>query len=197
MQGEKTFFTIHDAVKIMNKPRNYVSKILSSSNRVRRIERGKFYIRSNKGLDIFEIASQIVFPSYVSLFAAMQFHALTNQIVDRYSIISIKRHREVQLDGVSIEFRTIARDKFFGYTKVRNSYVATIEKTILDSIYFGTPPLSYVEDAFSAAVRGKKIDKRLFENYAIRMRSRSLLKVCSKLFTSNELPDRVFQRELL
>ena len=38
---------------------------------MKRIERGLYFISSSGGDNLYEIASQIVFPSYISLFAAL------------------------------------------------------------------------------------------------------------------------------
>ena len=103
----KTVFTINDASMLMKKPKKYVSKILSSNRKVKRIERGLYFISSSGGDNLYEIASQIVFPSYISLFAAFQYYSVTDQVIKKYSVISIKRHREVNLGENIIEFRTI------------------------------------------------------------------------------------------
>ena len=69
-EHNKSVFTLNDAARIMNKPKKYVSKLLAMSRKVARIERGKYFITTGKNIDFYEIASQIVFPSYISLFAA-------------------------------------------------------------------------------------------------------------------------------
>jgi len=196
-QNGKAFFNLQDAAKIMNKPRNYVSKVLSSNSRVRRIERGKYYIKASRGFDLYEISSQIIFPSYVSLFAALQFHALTEQTVSKFSVISIRRHRPITIEENSIEFRKISKDRFFGYAKHRNSYIATVEKAILDSIYFGTPPLDYIQEAFSTSIRRKTLNVKRFNDYAMKMRSRSLLRICSDMLVANDLSDGKMRKALV
>ncbi|EQB73728.1 MAG: hypothetical protein AMDU4_FER2C00049G0010 [Ferroplasma sp. Type II] len=40
----KVVFTINDASRIMNKPKNYVSKLLSNNKKVKRIERAMVII---------------------------------------------------------------------------------------------------------------------------------------------------------
>ena len=49
----KVVFTINDASRIMNKPKNYVSKLLSNNKKVKRIERGKYYINDGHGINIY------------------------------------------------------------------------------------------------------------------------------------------------
>ena len=177
----KTVFTINDASMLMKKPKKYVSKILSSNRKVKRIERGLYFINSSRGDNLYEIASQIVFPSYISLFAAFQYYSVTDQVIKKYSVISIKRHREVNLDGNIIEFRTIGREKFFGFNRVQNAYIASIEKAILDSLYLNMPAFSYVKEAFDLAIQNSILDLKRLKDYAERMNSNSINRKLSKL----------------
>ncbi len=167
----KTVFTINDAAMLMKKPRKYVSKILSANRKVERIERGLYFIKSTAPVNIYEIASQVVYPSYISLFAAFQYYSLTDQIVDKYSVISMKRHREINLGDNRIEFRTVERERFFGFQKVQNMYIASVEKAILDSLYLNLPPFSYVKEAFEAALQYSMLNMERLEQYAERMNS--------------------------
>lgn len=167
----KTVFTINDAAMLMKKPRKYVSKILSANRKVERIERGLYFIKSTAPVNIYEIASQVVYPSYISLFSAFQYYSLTDQIVDKYSVISMKRHREINLGDNRIEFRTVERERFFGFQKIQNMYIASVEKAILDSLYLNTPPFSYVKEAFEAALQYSMLNMERLEQYAERMNS--------------------------
>ena len=181
----KAVFTLNDAAKIMNKPKKYVSKQLSSSRKVVRIENGKYFIKTGKGVDLYEISSQIVFPSYISLFAAFQYYSITDQIVTTFSVISLKRHRPVTLDGNKIEFRSVQKERFFGYTRVQNVYIASIEKAIVDSLYLNLPAFSYVQEAFSTATRREIINVERLVEFASRMNS-EIVKKKVNLLTSSE-----------
>ena len=167
----KTVFTINDASMLMKKPKKYVSKILSSNRKVKRIERGLYFISSASGDNIYEIASQIVFPSYISLFAAFQYYSVTDQIIRKYSVISIKRHREINLGENIIEFRTLGKERFFGFNKVQNVYIASIEKAIIDSLYLNIPTFSYVKEAFELSRQNSKLNLKRLKEYADRMNS--------------------------
>ena len=180
----KSVFTLNDAARIMNKPKRYVSKLLVGSRKVARIERGKYFIKTGKGIDFHEIASQIVFPSYISLFAAFQYYSVTNQVVTTVSIVSLKRHRPVAVDGHMIEFRSIHRNRFFGYKKAGNVYVATVEKAIVDALYFNAPPMSYVQEAFSEAVRRQIIEIDALIKFAGRMNSSGVVRKVNSLLNS-------------
>lgn len=184
LQHGKSVFTINDVAKIMQKPKSYVSKVLSRSPRIQRIERGKYFLSKDRVPDLFEIASQVLMPSYVSLFAAFQFHSITEQIVSKYSVISLERHRQISVLGNLIEFRNLRKDRFFGYRRYGNAFVATVEKAIVDSIFFRSPPLSYVQEAFFNAYRSEKLDSELLTQYALRMKSPTVRRETALLLQS-------------
>ncbi len=183
---EKTVFTINDASMLMKKPKKYVSKILSSNRKVKRIERGLYFISSSRGDNLYEIASQIVFPSYISLFAAFQYYSVTDQVIKKYSVISIKRHREINLGENIIEFRTIGRERFFGFNRVQNAYIASIEKAILDSLYLNIPAFSYVKEAFDLSRQNSMLNLKVLREYAHRMNSGSVNRKLSKLLYEDD-----------
>ena len=182
----KTVFTINDASMLMKKPKKYVSKILSSNRKVKRIERGLYFISSSRGDNLYEIASQIVFPSYISLFAAFQYYSVTDQVIKKYSVISIKRHREIKLGENIIEFRTIGRERFFGFNKVQNAYIASIEKAILDSLYLNMPSFSYVKEAFDLSRQNSMLNLKVLREYAHRMNSGSVNRKLSMLLHEDD-----------
>ncbi|MBX8640400.1 MAG: hypothetical protein KIS29_08710 [Thermoplasmata archaeon] len=175
-EHNKSVFTLNDAARIMNKPKKYVSKLLAMSRKVTRIERGKYFITTGKNIDFYEIASQIVFPSYISLFAAFEYYDVTDQVITTVSVVSLKRHRPVALYGHMIEFRSIQKKRFFGYKKTENTYIATIEKAIIDALYFNAPPMSYVQETFSEAVKRDIIDVDKLLEFSRRMNSSSLVR---------------------
>ena len=183
----KTVFSIYDAARIMNKPTNYVSKLLSNNKKVRRIERGKYYLTDGRGINIYEIASQVVFPSYVSLFAAFQFYSVTEQFVVKYSVVTLKRHRPIIIENNAVEFIKIQKERFFGYKKNGNAYVATIEKAIVDSLYLGSPPFSYIEEAFAESLRRKIINVDLLVDFALRMKTKATPKRVQTLLKSENI----------
>ncbi len=183
-QYNKTFFTLNDAAKLMNKSNKYTSKLLSKNKYVSRIENGKYLIKMGNGIDLYEIASNIVYPSYISLFSAFEYHSITEQIVSKFSVISPVRHRNIIMDNYEIEFRSIKKNKFFGYTRINNTYVATVEKAIIDSIYYSSPEFSYVEETFINAMKSRKINIKKLRKYAKTMDSKIIENKINELINS-------------
>ena len=181
---EKLVFTLNDATKYMNKPRKYVSKQLASNKKVIRIERGKYFISTHKGIDLYAVASKILYPSYISLLSAFQYYSVTTQITNTYSVISLKRHRTIVFDENIIEFRTVKKERFFGYKRVQNIFISSLEKAIIDSIYLGVPAFSYVEEAFLSAIEKGILDINELKILASRMNSKAVSEKISYLIDS-------------
>jgi len=169
----KRVFSIYDAAKVMGKPTAYASLLLSKSRDVERLERGRYFI---KGTDMYEIASNILFPSYVSLYAAMQYYELIDQNIIRYSVIALKRHRPIIFgNGSSIEFITVKSSMMFGYTNKNNAYIALPEKLFIDCLYLGKVPFSELKNTLEAANADGLIDSKLIVEYAIKAGSSTLI----------------------
>ena len=169
---DKKVFTLKDLSIVSGKSNKYLSKLLSTKRNVVRIENGKYFLDSGQGVDLYEISSQLVFPSYISLFAAFQYYSITDQVITTYSVVSLKRHRRILLGNSVIEFKSINKQRFFGYKKVGGIFVATIEKAIVDSLYFNTPSFSYVKEAFDNAQSKRDLNKKTLIEYAERMNSK-------------------------
>ncbi|EQD42806.1 transcriptional regulator, partial [mine drainage metagenome] len=153
------------------KKKNYLSRFLTTNARVKKIERGKYYI---DGADVYEVASNIVEPSYVSLMAAFRYYDLTTQVPVRISAITTLRHKQIMFNDIAITFTTFKKSRVFGYKKIGNVRIATVEKSLIDSLYAGDPPYSDVEDAFEKALSQKSVDIERLKGYAIEMGSGSV-----------------------
>ena len=106
VQSNKHVFTVYDAAKLMGKTTSYASLVLSKSKKVIRVERGKYFI---EGTSKYEVASNLIFPSYISLQAGLQYYGLIDQNILRYSVIALKRHKTIDLQGITIEFIKTSR----------------------------------------------------------------------------------------
>ncbi len=168
----KHVFTLSDVSKLTLKRRNYLSRLLSTNSKIKKIERNKYYLN---GANINEVASNIVEPSYVSFMAAFRFYDLTTQIPAKVSVVAIKRHEAIFFENMRIEFKTVNRKRFFGYRKVGNAMIALPEKAILDSLYLREPSFTDVEEALSKGLEEKTIDVRKLMNYAKEMKSAVLI----------------------
>ncbi len=133
-------FTFDDAVKILQVSRAYAKIFLHravNNNLIGRAERGLYYLkaRSNE----YEVASHMVYPSYISMVSTLRYYVLTTQIPNTVYVVSTKRHRNLKnIMGYNIVFRRIKQDMMFGYHKEAdgNVFIADPEKAIVDIFYF-------------------------------------------------------------
>ena len=72
----KKVFTINDVARLTGKRKAYLSRLLPTNTRFKKIEKGKYYVDD---LDVYDIASNIVVPSYISLISAFIYYGLTTQ----------------------------------------------------------------------------------------------------------------------
>ena len=151
-------FTIADAAKIIGKPKAYTSLFLFRNKSLKRAERGIYY---TKEATEYEIASNIVYPSYISLISALRFYNLTEQIPNVIYVVTTKRHKPIEdLNGYVVEFRNIKKERMFGYRKVDGAFVADPEKAVIDMVY-----LNLFREYADEVLEGGKINLSTLSKY--------------------------------
>jgi predicted transcriptional regulator of viral defense system len=183
-RSRKNVFTVYDAAKLMGKSTAYASLMLSKSKKVKRIEKGKYFI---VGANIYEITSNIIFPSYVSLYAGLQYYSLIDQNILKYSIFTIKRHRKISINGNAVEFIKVKKSLFFGYENKANVYVASPEKLFIDCLYFNKPEFASLKDMLNTAINDGLVNTSLLKNYAIKVGSKVVVNKLGFMLESNNI----------
>jgi len=126
-------FPLNYAARIIRKPLHYTTVFLSRNKFIKRATRGVYYT-PNAGE--YEIASSIIYPSYISLVSALRFQNLTEQIPNIIFVVSSKRHSSISdLNGYKVKFINIRKELMYGYSKIDNVFVAEPEKIVVDSFY--------------------------------------------------------------
>ncbi|MBI5392656.1 hypothetical protein HZA96_02195 [Candidatus Woesearchaeota archaeon] len=172
----KPVFSLQDAAKMIEKKKGYARLYLYRLKRkeyIKEIEKGKYSISD----DIYEIASNVVFPSYISFLSAFSLYGLTTQIPKRIQIIAAKPKKELIVDDSTIEFITFKNKNIFGYerTKIGVHYgmIAEKEKAIIDALYL--PQHCPISETFEV-LKNKEFDIDKLVDYALQMDSIILLK---------------------
>ncbi len=102
---------------------------------VQKIQRNVYTVQK----DPLVIASRIVWPSYISLWSAMRYHNLTEQLPNDISVLttSMKNGKKISAMDTTIVFHHIKPKHFFGFSKVPidgiEVFMAEPEKAILDT----------------------------------------------------------------
>ncbi|MHB1708362.1 MAG: type IV toxin-antitoxin system AbiEi family antitoxin domain-containing protein [Thermoplasmataceae archaeon] len=160
-------FDLNDASKIMKKSLKYTSLRLSRMNEVTRIERGKYYVSD---ASIYEIATGVTIPSYVSLLSAYSFHRLTTQIPIEIQVVCSLQHARINVEGYSIRYIKLSRERIFGFSRLDGGMIADPEKAIVDSLYLN----SFIEETKAVLQENKEsLDENRLISHAIRMESRA------------------------
>lgn len=166
-----TVFSTYDAAKLISMPFAYTSKFLARDKYVKRAERGIYY---TKDANEYEIASRILFPSYVSLVSALRFYNLTEQIPRRIYVIAMRQHKPINdLNGYIVEFSKIKKQLMYGYKRVDGVFVADPEKAVVDMLYFNRF-VDYAEEV----VENGNVNRVKLERYA---RQSGVKKIVEKL----------------
>jgi len=87
--------------------------------------------------DDFIIASQLIYPSYISINSALLFHKLAQQVPDKVECVTTIN--SINYNKLGILYHKIKPELFFGYKRYNynNSYifVANPDKAVLDGLY--------------------------------------------------------------
>ena len=166
-------FTTNDVAKIVMKKSDYVKTLLYRLERqklIYKIERGKYTIYD----DAFVFASYISIPSYISLWSAVRYYNLTEQMPKTIFIMVTKQRKNLKFQNVSIEF--VKTKHFFGFKRENYNgfdiFIANPEKAIIDSLLLKRVPL----DEVTKAIQTNTLNISLLINYAIKTKNKCLTK---------------------
>jgi len=100
-------------------------------------------------------------PSYISLMTALDYYEITTQ-VQRGLIesLSVKRTKEIRLDGSVFKYTKVGADLYFGFKREKGFFIAAPEKALLDAFYL----VSYGRYALDiSALDNEKFDSATLE----------------------------------
>src|SRR5271157_101519 len=109
---------------------------LEKKGLVQKIQRNVYTTQKNP----LVIASRIIWPSYISLWSALRYHDLTEQIPHEISVLttSAKSRKTISTMNTTIVFHRIKPEYFFGFSKVLidgfEVFMAEPEKAIVDAV---------------------------------------------------------------
>jgi predicted transcriptional regulator of viral defense system len=162
-------FTVRDIANILDKPREYaylVAYRLKKAGVITEIEKGKYTFED----DPFVVASWIVWPSYISGWAALNFYKLTEQLPFTIHVITTKKRERkiISYGDTRIEFVKIKRSAFFGFDRIvyqgREIFIAEKEKAIIDAL--ATKKMSLKEAIELIKHNRRKINRSKLLSYA-------------------------------
>lgn len=169
-------FSINDIVSLLQISKSNIEVILSRLTKkkwIDRVSRGVYEISDSEQESISYLAAKAYWPSYASLWTALNFHHLTEQIPSTTFMITTKKTMTKNIAGVKVKYIHTSPYRFFGYTQIENIVIADKEKSIIDSLLFPRyVPISEITNT----LKSKEIDYPKLIKYALQCKSLALNK---------------------
>jgi predicted transcriptional regulator of viral defense system len=133
-------FRRQDAEKVAPHTAMFLSRAVKDGL-IHRINRGNYINSFLYGFPrVEDIASFLKQPAYITCEWALNFHGISLQVPVVCTVVtlstSVGKKRNIQYQGITIEFSKISSNLYFGFINHDNFYVATPEKAILDTLYY-------------------------------------------------------------
>ncbi len=136
-----------------------------------RLEKGKYLPENDlKERDIYEIASHIIVPSYISLWSGLYIYSYTTQVPTTVYVMTTAQ--KIPIDMMDRTVRFVKSSHFFGYEKMGDIIIAQKEKLFLDCLEY--PHYSGGIGEIMSAMKKADLNVDLMIEYAMRMNIRSL-----------------------
>jgi len=132
-------FNAGDIAGVLGKDKKYayiVAHRLKKAGVIKEIEKGKYTMEN----DPFIVGSWIVWPSYISGWAALNYHKLTEQLPFTIHIVTTRKRKRkvIRFGNARIEFIMLKKEAFCGFQRViyqgREIFIAEKEKAIVDAL---------------------------------------------------------------
>jgi predicted transcriptional regulator of viral defense system len=159
-------FTVRDLASLLNKKIEYAylqAYRWKKEKLIHEIEKGKYSSEE----DPFLISSWVVWPSYISGWAALHYYHLTEQLPFTIQVITTRRRnkRIINYGNATFELTTIKSIFFCGFKKVvyqqHEIFIAEKEKALIDAL--ATKRMSLAEGIEIIKNNKRKISlKKLF-----------------------------------
>ena len=133
-------FRRQDAEKVAPHTAVFLSRALKDGL-IHHINRGNYINSFLYGFPAVEdVACFLKPPAYITCEWALNIHGISLQAPVVCTVVtlstSVGKKRNIQYQGITIEFSKISDRLFFGFIKHDNYYLATPEKAILDTLYY-------------------------------------------------------------
>jgi predicted transcriptional regulator of viral defense system len=171
----KVVFSISDISRITNANNKYSKLIIArllKRNLIKKVTFNRYTLKNN----IYVIASNLVYPSYISFWSASYYKKYTEQVPRIIQIAATIRKKEIMYEGYKIEFIKIK--DFFGYKKEITSegevFIAEDEKLLIDSLLNWKKMGNF--DEIKKVFINSEISEEKIVDYLKRINNQSLIK---------------------
>ena len=191
LEYKKDIFTIKDINYLLSYKNKQSYKLIENLVKKKiafRISKGKYFIDyMYETPDLFSIASNIIWPSYISFWFMLSKYGFTEQMPIELIVVTKKSKKTIELKNARISFVKFPTKKFFGYTCNENAVFANKEKALIDSLYL-SKYAGGISEFFKCLYNSwNEINHKLLIQYAFRMNSKVLLKRLGFLIEQSKL----------
>lgn len=172
-------FNVSIVANIIGKDATYAKVFLNRlKNRgvVYQLQRDVYTVQD----DPLIIASRIVWPSYISLWSALRYHNLTEQIPTKIAVVTTraKSRRSISLLNTIIIFERVRPGWFFGFSKIKINdfeiFMAEPEKALIDAVLLKRISTTEIYSILKENL--KHVSSERIVNYILRTQNRALAK---------------------
>mgnify|MGYP006281086319 CR=1 FL=1 len=160
----------------------------SNKGKLVKLARGKYVIAKpyrKRELPVEYLANQIVYPSYLSLEYALDYHNLIPETAQIVTSLTTARPQQHENPEGRFHYRHVKEQMFWGYySEALNGLeivLAEPEKALLDTFYFWSGPVTHERIEGLRLQNLDKIDPQTFSDFAERTGSKKLLEGSRKL----------------
>jgi predicted transcriptional regulator of viral defense system len=150
--------------KLLGVTKEKVYNIIKSLNRKKQIYKVKngLYIFGNEAFS-FENLTKMYSPCYVSLWSALSYYKMTEQVPMKLHLITVKKARGIE----HIWLHNINKELFCGYNNV-GFPIASKEKMVFDFLWFNAITIKTLKEA----ITNEKLNIILLKNYVMKIPSK-------------------------
>jgi predicted transcriptional regulator of viral defense system len=172
-------FNVNAVANIIGKDATYTKVYLNRLKKrgvIQKLQRNVYTVQK----DPLIIASRITWPSYISLWAAIRYHNLTEQIPNEISVVTTraKNRRAISIMNSRIIFERVRPRYFFGFSKIKigdfEVFMAEPEKALIDAVLLKRISVSEVYSMLKANL--KNISPERITDYVLRASNKAMAK---------------------
>lgn len=180
-------FGAEEAAKILNCNKKYANLVLTRLYRKKAIKKAAFGKYTLCAL-AQTIATHLVAPSYITGWYALKRYGLTEQLPQQIDVLTTQKKNKkiITFGSEKIKYLTVRKRYLFDFfSEVSEQYsmnIASLEKTIIDCLYFDLAPLSVVIQAVKTGKENISLDK--IKKICLKIKNTQFLKKAGVLFDS-------------
>lgn len=177
-QNQLNIFGVQEIQRLTQWKKNRIHNTLHTLQQkklITRIKRNQYTLTETINEKKYTIATELIKPSYISLWTALSYYGFTEQQIQTIQIISTEQNKNININSLHIQNTTYQTQKFYGYQKIEDFIIATPEKTLIDSLYQPHKCGGLQEYIKNLQNAWKQIDQQKLFKYLIKFHNKSLI----------------------